>query len=287
MRRSWRSNLLAATFVAVLPQGPGYRVTYRLRVVEHAGEATRLLATGVVSGPQEMDVRLSLHTDTAQVDALLGLLPEPDTVNISGTFFARRRAGRSRRGLPVWEEDSYRRWARLEWGGTTRLYPFGVARVGQRRSVWVEIAVTREPAAGDTRPSEEVTIVDSSLAFTAHAVPRPRRVTVRLALVRGDTASATRALDLVPDAPPRRVGFGLKARGATMFDVSLTRPEPARDARDSALAVDADVVCLRVVIPDAAEPARARCGRLDNVARRLALTAGDTLVATFAWPGVR
>jgi len=29
------------------------------------------------------------------------------------------------------------------------------------------------------------------------------------------------------------------------FDVTLERPEPPRTGRDSALAVDADVVCLR------------------------------------------
>jgi len=48
-----------------------------------------------------------------------------------------------------------------------------------------------------------------------------------------------------------------------------------------------DMVCLRLVVPGAAEPARLRCGRPDNIARRVALTGGDTLVATFAWPAVR
>src|SRR5207248_2125409 len=127
--------------------------------------------------------------------------------DLAGMFFSRRPAGRSRRGLPLFEEDSYRRWARLVWGGTTRLYPFGAEWAGQRRALWVEITVDREFAAGETRPNEEVTLVDSAVGFNARAVVPPRRVTVRLSLVRGDTTSSPRALDLIPEAPGRRVSF--------------------------------------------------------------------------------
>ncbi|HEU5260498.1 MAG TPA: hypothetical protein VFU41_03635 [Gemmatimonadales bacterium] len=291
MRPSWRHSLVAAALLAALPQG-NYRVSYRLRVLERAGPATRPLATSVVAGPLGTDVRLSLRTETAEVRGLLGLLPEPDTVTLSGIFFGRRLAGNSRRGLPLWEEDSYRRSARLPWGGTVRLHPLGTGSRGGRggrggrRDLWVEITVTREFAAGETRPSEEVTVLDSSLAFGAEAVAQPRRVMVRLALVRGDTASSTRALDLVPDTPGRRVSFTLGA-ATSAFDVGLVRPDPPQSGRDSALALGADVICLRVTVPDAPAPAGVRCGRLDNIARRMALAAGDTLVATFAWPSAR
>lgn len=292
MPRSWRRSALAAALLVGGPgsptsaQAPTYRVTYRLRVVERTGIDTRLLATAVVSGPPETNLRLSLQAGTAELQGLLATLPEPDTVNLAGLFFGRRPSGRSRRGLPLWEEDSYRRWARIAWGGSARLHPFGPERPGQRRALWVEIAVDRESAAGQTRPSEEVSIVDPAVAFNAQAVVPPRRVTVRLSLVRGDTASSPHALDLVPESAGRRVSFTL-GRQRSEFDVTLERPEPPRTGRDSALAVDADVVCLRLLVPGAAEPARVRCGRLDNVARRLALTGGDTLVATFGWPGAR
>jgi hypothetical protein len=76
-------------------------------------------------------------------------------------------------------------------------------------------------------------------------------------------------------------------RERSEFDVALERPVPPRTGRDSALAVAVDVVCLRVVILGATENPRMRCGRLDNVARRLALTGGDTLLATFRWPAAR
>ena len=292
MPRSWRRSALAAALLVGGPgsptsaQAPTYRVTYRLRVVERTGIDTRLLATAVVSGPPETNLRLSLQAGTAELQGLLATLPEPDTVNLAGLFFGRRPSGRSRRGLPLWEEDSYRRWARIAWGGSARLHAFGPERPGQRRALWVEIAVDRESAAGQTRPSEEVSIIDPAVAFNAQAVVPPRRVTVRLSLVRGDTASSPHALDLVPESAGRRVSFTL-GRQRSEFDVTLERPEPPRTGRDSALAVDADVVCLRLLVPGAAEPARVRCGRLDNVARRLALTGGDTLVATFGWPGAR
>jgi len=287
VRRSWRSSALAATaLLAAAPQAPNYRVTYRLRLLERAGPATRLLATAVVSGPPDTDLRLSVRTGAVELQGLFGTLPEPDTVNLAGLFFSRRQVGRSRRGLPLWEEDSYRRWARVGWGGTARLYPFGPDRPGQPGALWVEITLIREFAAGQTRASEEITLVDSAIAFHAQAVVPPRRVLVRLSLVRGDTASSARALDLVPEAPGSRVSFALGGESFA-FDVALERPDPPRTGRDSAFAADADVVCLRLRVPDSGGPARVRCGRLDNVARRLALTGGDTLVATFGWPSAR
>src|SRR2546425_6623446 len=104
----------------------------------------------------------------------------------------------------------------------------------------------------------------------------PRRVTVRLWLVRGDTASSRQVIDLVPETPGRRVSFRL-GREKLDFDVALERPEPPRSGRDSALAAAVDVVCLRVVVPESSETARVRCGRLDDIARRVALGGGDTL----------
>jgi hypothetical protein len=58
-------------------------------------------------------------------------------------------------------------------------------------------------------------------------------------------------------------------------------------SRDRALALDADIVCLRVAPPDTSEPIGKICGRLNNIARLLPLPTGDTLAATFAWPGPR
>ncbi|HTD70605.1 MAG TPA: hypothetical protein VK647_09105 [Gemmatimonadales bacterium] len=293
MRPSWRASLVVAALgvgvwvgVTAAPQAPSYRVTYHLRVVERAAGETRLLASAAVSGPPETDLRLALQARATELHGLLGTLPEPDTVSLGGVFFTRRLVGRSRRGLPLWEEDSYRRWSRIPWGETTLLYPFGPPAVGQRRVVWVEITVSRGFAAGETRASEEVTVMDSGVGFTAQAVIPPRRVMVRMTLVRGDTASSQRAVDLVPETTGRRVSFQL-GRETFDFDVALERPEPPRTGRDSALAVAMDVVCLRVIAPESPETARVRCGRLDNIARRVALVGGDTLMATFAWPPAR
>jgi len=276
----------AGVGLTAAPQAPNYRVTYHLRVVERAAGATRLLASAAVTGPPETDLRLGLEARTNELQGLLGILPEPDTVNLAGLFFSRRQVGRSRRGLPLWEEDTYRRWSRLAWGGTTLLYPFGPPAVSQRRVVWVEITMSREFAAGETRASEEVTIIDSAILVTAQAVIPPRRVTVRMSLVRGDTASSPQVVDLVPETAGRRVRFRL-GRETLDLDVALERPDPPRTGRDSALAVAVDVVCLRVVAPESAGAPRVRCGRLDNIARRVALTGGDTLMATFRWPAAR
>ncbi len=273
-------------------QGPGTRLTYRIRVIEPAAVAPRILASGAVSGPVDTDMRLTLRSDSTEVEALFQITPIGDTVNLGAEFYTRRRVGRSHRGLPIWEEDTYRRVVRLAWSDTARIYPFGGAPVvaPQRgkgvRSTWVELILDREFAGGEARPAEEFDLVDTTRNFRLEAVVRPRRARVVLNLVRGDTVSAPRGVDLIPDEPPRVVQLVLAGRPTTLV-VGLTRPQPARTERERALALDVDVICLRVAPPDTPEPIGQVCGRLNNVARQLPLPTGDTLAATFAWPGPR
>ena len=274
-------------------QGPGTRLTYRIRVIEPAAVAPRILASGAVSGPLDSDMRLTLRTDTAEIEALFQVTPTVgDTVSLAGEFYMRRRVGRSRRGLPLWEEDTYRRMVRLAWSDTARIYPFGTGQRGQTpaparpRALWVELILEREFAGGEARAAEAFDLLDSTRDFRLEAVVRPRRARVILNLVRGDTVSAPRPIDLIPEEPPRVVQLVLKGRATTLV-VSLTRPDPARSARDRALALDADIVCLKVSPPDAPQPLGTICGRLNNIARQLPLPTGDTLSATFAWPGPR
>lgn len=282
---SFTSTLLALASL----QGPGTRLTYRIRVIEPASVAPRILASGAVSGPLDSDMRLTLRTDTAEVEALFQVSPVGDTVTLTGEFFMRRQVGRSRRGLPLWEEDTYRRLVRLAWSDTARIYPFGTGKrghAGATKALRVELILEREFAGGEARPAEAFERVDSTRDFRLEAVVRPRRARVIFNLVRGDTVSAPRPIDLVPEEAPRIVQLVLRGRATTLV-VSLTRPEPARSARERALALDADVVCLRVVRPAETEPLGTICGRLNNVGRQLALPTGDTLTATFVWPGWR
>lgn len=284
MRPSSSASALAAAAALVVLQGPGTRVSYRIRVL---GEGARVLASGSVSGPLETDLRFALRTDAAEIEALFQVVPGADTVTLGVEFFTKRRLARSRRGLPLWEQDSYRRVVRLPWGDTARIYPFGRPRLDAGASaLWVELALLRGFTGGEGRPAEELQLADSAIDVQLEAVVRPRRARVILNLVRGDTVSGPRPMDLIPEAPARRVRLVLAGR-ATTLEVGLARPEPSRSARDRVLALDADIVCLRVVAPQAAEPVGVLCGRLNNVARRLPLPTGDTLVATFAWPAGR
>ena len=282
---SFTSVLLAlSTF-----QAPGTRLTYRIRVIEPASVAPRIVASGAVSGPLDSDMRLTLRTDTAEVEALFQVTPIGDTVTLGGEFYTRRRVGHSRRGLPLWEEDTYRRVVRLTWDDTTRIYPFGSGKPKPNerpRGLWVELLLEREFAGGEARPAESFELSDSTHEVRLEAVLRPRRARVILNLVRGDTVSGPRPMDLVAEEPPRTVQLVLNGRATTLV-VGLTRPEPARSQRERALALNADVVCLRVAPTDAAPPLGTICGHLNNVARQLALPTGDTLTATFAWPGPR
>ena len=106
-------------------------------------------------------------------------------------------------------------------------------------------------------------------------------------LVHGDSTSAPEVLDLAVEGASNRVTFVLGRRATQALDVRLARPAPAATLRDTALALDADVVCVRVTDPGLPEPARTGCGRLNTVARRLPLSDRDTLVVAFAWPVAR
>jgi len=305
---------------AAAPQAsPLARVTYAVELVRATEDGGRWsLARGAVSGPQETALRLTLRTGAADVEVLFTLEPHPapdSTVALAGRFFTRRRVGTSRRGLSLWEQDAYERTVTLVWGGTARVHPFGPPEaLGGRSgadSLWLEIGVRRTAVGAGTRPSESLTLADSTVDLTLEGVVRPRRAVVFLTLVRGDTASAPRPVDLVaegatrevrltvggsaPGGPPGRTrgprtpaGAMVAVAGSTrVLEVGLTRPEPPRTERERALALDAEVVCLRVAEPAVASPTRIVCGRINNVARRLALGRGDTLVATFVWPGPR
>jgi len=287
-RSSFRSAIALGLLALVTsPQG-ATRVTYRVQVVRAAAGERRTLAVGQVSGPQGTALRLGLRTVAGEVDALFTAEPGPDTgVVLTGQFFTQRAVGRSRRGLPIVEQDEYGRDVETGWDQVARVYPFGPPRRGVAESLWVEVVVTRELVGGETRPSESLSIADSAVAVTLEAVVRPRRAVVRISLVRGDSASGPRTVDLVVDAPARPVTLVVGANAGRTFDIALARPDPPRAARDRALSLEADVVCLRVVETGVASPTRVLCGRLTNVARRLPLDGGDTLVATFAWPGPR
>jgi len=283
------SSFISVVLALSALQGPGTRLTYRVRVIEPA-VAPRVLASGAVSGPMDSDMRLTLRTDTAEVEALFQVQPTiGDTVTLGADFYTRRQVGRSRRGLPLWEEDTYHRVVRLAWSDTARVYPFGTGSLAPAvaaRALRVELILEREFAGGEGRAGEHFELLDSTRDVSIEAVVRPRRARIILNLVRGDTVSGPRPMDLVLEEPPRVVQLVLKGRPTTLV-VSLTRPDAPRSMRDRALALDADIVCLRVSQPAVLQPFGTICGRLNNVARRLPLPTGDTLAATFAWPGAR
>ena len=282
------SSFSSFLLVVASLQGPGTRLTYRVRVIEPGGGAAapRVLASGAVSGPLDNEMRLTLRTLTDEVEALFHLTPFGDTASLGAEFYARRLVGRSRRGLPLWEEDTYRRQVRLAWSDTARIYPFGRNRRGGGSSPFVELVLERQFAGGEGRAAEQFDLVDSARDLRVEAVVRPRRARIILNLVRGDTVSGPRGMDLVLDEPPRVVQLVLRGRATTLV-VKVARPEEPKSPRDRALGLDAEMICLVVASPEATEPLGRVCGRLNNVARQLPLPTGDTLAATFAWPGAR
>jgi hypothetical protein len=274
--------------VVAAAQGTTPRLAYDVAVVRATPLGRRVLASGVVSGPPETSLRLALHADSIDVAALFAVEHASEsTYALVGDFYTQRRLTRSRRGLPLWEHDAYERINTVGWGDTARVFPMGAPARGAAESLWVELVVTRAGAGALIRPSESQTITDSSTQLSLEAVVRPRRAVIWLTLIRGDTASPPRRLDLMIDAPARTLEVPVGARERRRLEFALARPEPPALERDRVLAIDADMVCLRVGEPGGTGPVRQTCGRLNNVARRLALEGVDTLVATFAWPAAR
>ncbi|HXQ29872.1 MAG TPA: hypothetical protein VN848_11480 [Gemmatimonadales bacterium] len=289
MPRSWSSSrALTGAMVAAtaLAQAPGFRVAYTVRVFARSGGHTRFVAAGSVSGPEATELRLSVRTDTAVLEGIVGATSDEDTVALTGAFVTRRRAGHSRRGLPIWEEEAYRRAVRVPWGRSVRLYPFGPGSEGAD-AVWLTLVATRAYVGGETSPEESYETADSSVAIAVEAVLPPRRAQVRMMLVRGDSTSAPEVLDLAVDGPSSRVRFVLGRGAARALDVRLARGSAVPTLADSVLDLDVDRVCLRVTDPASAVPASTVCGRLNTVAHRLPVSARDTLVAVFAWPVAR
>lgn len=288
MRPSWFPNVLIAVGVLGLAQGLTGRVEYDVQVVRAGPSGRRVVATGLVSGPPETALRLALRGDSVEVEGLFSVDPGIDSsVTLLAEFTTRRRVGRSGRGLPLWELDGYRRSQPMVWGDTARVYPTGVPRRGAAESLWVDVAVARHPAGALTRPTASVSAGDDELEVALEAVSRPRRAVVWLTLVRADTSSPPRRMDLVVEGGTRVMDLPVGLAGRRTLEFALARPEPARSARERTLGTDADMVCLRVGEPGGARPLQAVCGRLNNVAYRLPLSGGDTLVATFAWPAAR
>src|SRR2546427_11096491 len=144
---------------------------------------------------------------------------------------------------------------------------------------WIEVVTAAASVGGATRPSEEVAVIEGGPEFDVEAVARPRRVIVAVLLVRGDRGSAPASFALVIDAPARRVTLRRRP-----LELSLARPEPAEAGQDRVLARHVDAVRLRVTDAGATEAARAVCGGLNNVARRVSLFPGGTPHAAVSVP---
>lgn len=287
MRPSWRPELLLALLV-VGAQGPTARVEYGVQVVRAGLYGRHVIASGTVSGPPEGALRLGLRDDTMEVEVLFSVDPGIDSsVTLIGDFTTRRVVGRSGRGLPLWEQDAYRRTHTMTWGDTSRVYPAGVPRAGATDSLWVELAVIRRGAGAMTRPTSTLHASDPDIDVSIEAIARPRRAVIWLTLVRGDTSSPPRRMDLAVDGTGRVMDLPVGLAERRQLEFALVRPEPARIERERTLATDADMVCLRVGEPGGTQARQSVCGRLNNVAYKLALAGGDTLVATFAWPAAR
>lgn len=173
-------RLLAVLLFATSLAAEG--VSYTVRCTEVREGKTRVLYEASVDGPEATDFDVVLGDDRFSLKAHF-VAEGSGPVDLRVRIETRRREGTSKRGLPLWEEDTQHHRLRVQLGQTIELLPFGGA--GPRGLLRLEI-LPRRAAANAPR----VSIARSSSAIAVHAYRVPHWYEVR-ARIGGASASAT------------------------------------------------------------------------------------------------
>ena len=203
-------RLLLALLLSTTAAAQGVRYTVRA-----TGENARVLYAATVDGPQATDFDLVLHDAHFELKAHF-VAEGSGPIDLRVRLETRRREGTSKRGLPLWEEDTQQHRFRVRLGQTIELLPFGKA--GPRGLLRLEIVPQASMAA-----APRIEIAKSSNAIAVHAYRVPHRYEVR-ARIEGSNAAA-----LIFTRERTKIAVG---------DAELTmtaEPAPYRDAWQATL----------------------------------------------------
>jgi hypothetical protein len=184
-------------------------VRYTIRAT---GEHARVLYAATVDGATDFDVVLG---DTRFELKAHFTAEGTGPVDLRVRLETRRREGTSKRGLPLWEEDTQQHRFRVRLGQTIELLPFGSA--GPRGLLKLEIVPHAVNAAG---PRIDITKSSNAIAVQAYRVPHRYEVRARI-----DSRAEARATLFTGERTKLTIG-----------DAELTvsaEPAPYRDAWDA------------------------------------------------------
>ncbi|HVG23903.1 MAG TPA: hypothetical protein VND45_07095 [Thermoanaerobaculia bacterium] len=202
------TRVLLALLITTAAAADGVRYSIRA-----TGENERVLYAATIDGARDFDVVLGdSHFELKAHFTADGNGP----VDLRVRLETRRREGTSKRGLPLWEEDTQQHRFRVRLGQTIELLPFGTA--GRRGLLKLEI-VPQRASASDAR----IDIQKSSNAIAVSAYRIPHRYEVRARLGGANTSA------LLFTGERTRMTIG----GAELTVIAT--PAPYRDAWDATL----------------------------------------------------
>lgn len=196
-------------------------VRYTIRCTEVSRGMSRVLYAAHVEGPQATDFDVVLSDDQYEMKAFF-VAEGTGPVDLRVRVETRRRAGTSRNGLPLWEEDRQHHRLRVKLGQQIELLPFGSA--GPRGLLRLDITPTRIASAPVSIDIDTNTARD---AIRVHASRVPHRYDVRARVEENGRALSVATARLFMNEPQRIALAG----GLTIS----TAPAPHLDAWNATL----------------------------------------------------
>jgi hypothetical protein len=180
-------TLALALAVASTPASPATTVaSFEIRTVATTGDVREVLSSSTVTTPVSASIRVTAEDGPYRVAARFVTREEEGDVRIAARVETRRSAGRSARGLELYEEDvrSEVAWVANDGSEALAVYPFGRDTGGEVLSIEISpVVATGKAAAPEIRidtPGQwvrvEVETVPGAFAVEAEVVAGGRVV---------------------------------------------------------------------------------------------------------------
>lgn len=219
MRARLIALALALIGAAPQPRAAGH-VRYVVRCVEEQKQTRRVVYQATIGGPAGTDFTIRVRDRGYELDATFVNELAESGIDMRTRLVSRRRAGTSRNGLPLWEEDTQQHRFSVGFDQQVEMLPFGGA--GTAGLLKIEILPARAAAASDNIDIHlDLQPKNGALAVEAYRVPHWYRAQVEIA---GPGRIANANARLFVDQPTAMPLPGIGAVTVTASTESHTDP---------------------------------------------------------------
>lgn len=178
-----RARLIAFA-LALIAAAPQPRATehvrYVVRCVEEQKQTRRVVYQATIGGPAGTDFTIRVRDRGYELDAAFVNELTADKLDMRARLVSRRRAGTSRNGLPLWEEDVQQHRFSVGFDQQVEMLPFGGA--GTAGLLKIEILPARAAGTSDNIDIHlDLQPQNGALAVDAYRVPHWYRANVEIA----------------------------------------------------------------------------------------------------------